>query len=128
MKFNFGLTAFLSVLSWGLVALYVVAVEVLRLDASSWLVLGIIGLVAVVAVHLYIVYVIIKNRKRILMLQDQYVETFKPDAPLRFCPTDEQLMKAYVESRQEQTKNQADKKEENTEEKTQSEEEELEMN
>ena len=39
-----------------------------------------------------------KARGRVQKLKDEYLESLKPKHPLRFCASDEELMKAYKES------------------------------
>ena len=132
MKFNNKLMGAMIIISWTMLASYIVAVDLLMLDTASWLVIGILGIAGVVVSQGWFLCAFIKNRKRIASLKDQYLDTLKPQAPLRFCPTDEELMDAYYLSKSKSNTKQAETKDEQkqeTKEETlnQEKEEELEM-
>lgn len=85
-------------LLWGLLALNIILLEVFSFAQTIFIVTGAILLGGLVVFYLYYFYCYFKKHKKVLELQDEYVETLKPDKPLRFCPTDEELMKSYYES------------------------------
>ena len=117
-----------NLIAWTLLLACLVAVEVLLLDATSWLLVGIIATVMVIGFHIYFAVLFIRNRKRILALEKQYIESLKPKEPLRFCPTDDELMQSYMDSKSTQTKeNSPQTKNEDAKEKTLGEEEEQEL-
>ena len=101
---------------WLMLVVHIILLEFMQIEAGFFKVSAIITLVLVGLLHIWFVYTFFKNHKKVIMLQDQYVETLKPKAPLRFCPTDEELMKKHQEkiyvSQAPQEK--LEKKEENT--------------
>lgn len=86
-----------SAVLWCLVIFHIFAYEVWSLNSILLTITGICSLVAVVILHVWFLVVYFKNHKKVLSLQDQYIETLKPEKPLRFCPTDEELMKKHME-------------------------------
>ena len=47
--------------------------------------------------HVYFIYSLLKNKAKVDVLKEQYIDTLKPDKPLRFCPSDDELMKKHQE-------------------------------
>ncbi len=43
----------------------------------------------------YFLYLYFHNKKKVLALKQEYLNTLKPKFPLRFCPSDTELLKAY---------------------------------
>lgn len=99
MKFNYGLFIVLDIIVWAGLLVSLFAIEVLHLDPVVWFVLGAIFLCLIIVSHICLLTAFIKNRKRIAILKDQYIESIKPAQPLRFCPSDEELVKAHQEVR-----------------------------
>lgn len=95
MKTNFKLFVILNVIAWMLLISCIVAAELLLLNQSMWEIVGGVALALIVSLHLYLFYSIAKNRKRINLLKEQYINSLKPVAPIRFCPTDEELIEQY---------------------------------
>ena len=81
---------------WLVFAWHIVAIELVHLNYVLWLTIGCIVAVMIVAFHVYFLWYYFKNKGKIARLQQEYIETLKPDKPLRFCPTDEELMKAHL--------------------------------
>lgn len=99
---------------WALIILHIVIIELLKIDLTIFNITAFLVLGCLMTVHIWFLYVYLKNHKKVQELQDQYVETLKPDKPLRFCPTDDELMKRHFENVNsvEQIKQQGSTKEE----------------
>lgn len=98
MKINFKLFALADIVAWSCVIVYLALSEVLLLTEPAVMYFGIVAVAFVLGVHIYLFCVLSSNRKRIELLKQQYIDSIKPVAPLRFCPTDEDLVKKYTES------------------------------
>ena len=120
MKLNYKLFMLVNILAWLMLLIGIIALEAVHLDPVVWMIVSIVSLIVVVFLHVYLLVVYVKNRKRIERLKEQYVDTMKPKQPLRFCPTDEELVKSYYESKNVISQSN-DKQTEETEEKTQEE-------
>lgn len=90
------LFSILSVCLWTLFIVCLVMLEFVFADADLWVVLSIVSASAVLVFNAMFVFVYIKNRKKVELLQDQYIDSLKPKAPLRFCPPDEELVNDYL--------------------------------
>jgi len=82
---------------WILFAWHFIALEVINLDSTVWVITGTINMIALIFFHAYFIYMYTKNKKKVMDLKEQYIETLKPDKPLRFCPSDDELMKRHLE-------------------------------
>ena len=92
---NYKLFIVVDVLMWLALILSLTAVEILHLDSLVWVVLWISSLLMVACLHVFLLIVFIKNKSRIAQLKDRYIESIKPAQPLRFCPSDEDLVKTH---------------------------------
>ena len=98
MKINFKLFALADIVAWSCVIVYLALSEVLLLTEPAVMYFGIVAVAFVLGVHIYLFSALSSNRKRIELLKQQYIDSIKPVAPIRFCPTDEDLVKKYMES------------------------------
>lgn len=99
MKFNYRLFIVLDVLIWAGLLVSLLAIEVLHLEPVVWIILGSAFLFLIITFHIYLLVSFVKNRKRIAILKEQYINSLKPAEPLRFCPSDEELVKMHQEAR-----------------------------
>lgn len=96
--FKFGKTILVSIISlWIIMCWSFIAVEVLVLNPEVWLTFGIISASALVLLHGYFFFFYLKNKKKVEALKEEYITTLKPDKPLRFCPSDDELIKKHNE-------------------------------
>lgn len=72
--------------------------EVFEFSETIFKVLSIVFLVLIISFHIWFLVSYVKNRKKVKLLQDQYIKSLKPTSPLRFCPSDEELMKSHFEN------------------------------
>lgn len=84
---------------WILFIWSIIAVELVMLNSSVWSVIGLVAASLLILLNGYFVYYYNKNKKKIMDLQRQYIDTLKPDKPLRFCPSDDELMKRHIEQK-----------------------------
>lgn len=113
-----------SCLLWTAFIFHVLALEVFGLLVDTLLVSGIITIVLLVLNYSFFVYYYFKNKTKINNLKKQYLDSLKPDKPLRFCPTDEELLRKYQEQEKNRNLNQEKTKEDDFED---TDEEEIEM-
>lgn len=92
---HYKLFSIMIALSWVVLAWSVVAMEIIRLSSTPWVVTGIVAGGFLILLHGCFFCVYHKAKKKVAGLQEQYIDTLKPDAPLRFCPSDEELIMAY---------------------------------
>lgn len=92
---HYKLFSILIIVGWAMLAWSIVAIELIHLDSTLWVGVGVASGLLLILLHGGFIYVYSKSKKKILGLQEQYIETLKPDAPLRFCPSDEELVMAY---------------------------------
>ena len=91
----FKLLMVLSFILWASLIFHIIGLEVVGLMVEPLIVTGVITMVLLVIVYAYFIYFYVKNKKKINDLKKQYLESLKPDKPLRFCPTDEELLQKY---------------------------------
>lgn len=86
-------------ISWGslLVEMFILELS----DISVLTMLAPIILSAVITVTFLTLFIAnyYKNRKSVEKLKDEYLEGLKPKNPLRFCPSDDELLKMYKADR-----------------------------
>lgn len=90
---------------WLLLVLHLLAYEVFGFNYILFTATGILSLVATVVFHVWFMLSYFKNHKKVRDLQDQYIETLKPEKPLRFCPSDEELVKKHQEKLHQEKEN-----------------------
>ena len=94
------------VVLWFIFIFHIIGLEVLLFTINQLLLSGVLTLILLLLVHIIFITYYIKNKKKIKKLKQQYLVSLKPDKPLRFCPTDNELLKSYKE----QEKRKVDKK------------------
>lgn len=85
----------ISFILWASLIFHLVGLEIIGFMVEPMIVTGLITIVLLVIVYAYFIYFYVKNKKKINDLKRQYLESLKPDKPLRFCPSDEELLKRY---------------------------------
>ena len=120
--------AILLSLLWGLLLVDFMMLEAFDFGQTILIVMGgvLLGLIALFYLWFFVCY--IRNHKNVIKLQDKYVDSLKPDKPLRFCPTDDELVAKYYEAQTADTNSitQSDERE-NEDGNTNEEQEELEL-
>lgn len=81
---------------WLCGALFFVLYEISNIRQAWLVVFGIVTIVLLVALHAFYFYIYFKNKNKVRELQQKYLDSLKPDKPLRFCDSDEELMKKYL--------------------------------
>ena len=94
---NWKIVASISTALWIIFILHIIAIEVIHLEETTWVITGAIVAGCLVGFHVYFIYVYLKNLRRVKDLQEQYIETLKPVKPLRFCPSDDELVGRHYE-------------------------------
>lgn len=94
------LLSILATLIWLIFVISILMLELLMMDSEVWTILCIVSAVGLVAYYGWFVYHCLKNKNKVELLQQQYIETLKPDKPLRFCPTDDELMVKHFENKE----------------------------
>lgn len=87
----------ISSLLWISFIFHIVLLEIIGLIIDKLLVTGVITIVLLIFIYAYFIYYYFKNKPRIKKLKEQYLDSLKPDKPLRFCPTDDELLRKYKE-------------------------------
>ena len=80
---------------WFVVGWSIIAVEMVMLNNVVWSLVGGVSALLLILLNGYFIYCYNKNKLKIKDLKNQYIETLKPDKPLRFCPSDEELVKMH---------------------------------
>lgn len=87
-------------LSVGVISWIALIVEALCLELADILfrdiaVLMIITFLVVIGSLAYFVWEYVRNKKEIIKIRQEYLDSFKPEKPLRYCPSDEELLDKY---------------------------------
>ena len=87
-------------LSVGAISWLALIVEALCLELADILfrdiaVLMIITFLVVIGSLAYFVWEYVRNKKEIIKIRQEYLDSFKPEKPLRYCPSDEELLDKY---------------------------------
>ena len=87
-------------LSVGVISWLALIVEALCLELADILfrdiaVLMIITFLVVIGSLAYFVWEYVRNKKEIIKIRQEYLDSFKPEKPLRYCPSDEELLDKY---------------------------------
>lgn len=91
---HYKLFSILIILGWVMIAWCIVAMEIIQLSSTPWVVTGIVAGGFLILLHGGFIYAYNKAKKQVESLQEQYIDTLKPSAPLRFCPSDDELVMA----------------------------------
>ena len=92
---NWKCMIFINCVLWVIFSWSILAVEVVMLNNIIWMIIGGFSALLLILLNGYFIYYYNKNKLKIKDLQAQYIETLKPDKPLRFCPSDEELVKMH---------------------------------
>ena len=90
------LLSVLAILFWLLLIVSLFMLEFLFPGQEVFVIITIVFLVFVGVFNSWFIYTCLKSKKKIEELQQQYVDTLKPDSPLRFCPSDNELMENHL--------------------------------
>lgn len=94
---NSKLIAITNIVLWTLLIVHLIIFEILRIDSIVFVITGCVVLLGIVLRNGLFLYGYFKSHKKVLELQDEYIETLKPEKPLRFCPSDEELIRLHFE-------------------------------
>lgn len=89
------ITGVITALCWLMLVVFVGLTEVFNYYMESMKIGVYVFIALLVLFHGYFVLYFLKNKTKIENLQNDYIKTLKPDKPLRFCPSDSELMKEY---------------------------------
>lgn len=84
---------------WISVGVHMFLLEVTKLKLSDLIYTLSGSLILLVGVYFYYFYLYFKNKKKVELLKQEYLDSLKPTKPLLFCPTDEELVKRATEKR-----------------------------
>ena len=86
-------------LLWISLIFHIIALEIVGLTIDSLIVTSIITIALLVLIYSYFTYYYLSNKGKINRLKEQYLDSLKPKKPLRFCPTDDELLARYEKSK-----------------------------
>ena len=82
-------------ISWGSLLIELIVLELSNLSITAMLAPIILSAVITITFLTLFIMNYYKNRKSVEKLKDEYLEGLKPKNPLRFCPSDDELLKMY---------------------------------
>lgn len=86
---------FVGAISWLALIVEVFCLELADVLFEDMAVLFVITLLFVIGFMVLFVYDYYKGKKDILKIRKEYLECFKPEKPLRYCPSDKELLDSY---------------------------------
>ena len=88
----------LSIFFWSTLTAELIILELSTVNIITMLVPLIVSTVGTITMLILFIVSYHKSKPKVIQLKNEYLESLKPKTPLRFCASDDELLKAYKAS------------------------------